>query len=217
MKCTQLKSREKFLGLLSASLFSLLLIGFYLSPLLKNLNFQGRGDWDQMYFYHEVPQKTLLVYHQFPFWNPYYCGGMTLIGNPQNRLFSPAAIINLVAGVVPGLKIDVLFHLMIGALGMFYLARFWGLQGVNAFLPVFLFVLNGKLALHVTEGHFWILTIVYLPFLYLSFLKSFKSFINVSASGSVLRKGESHSLPFGPGMTVRLFPVSRSCISTNWE
>src|SRR5580693_1897466 len=45
------------------------------SPLLLHPWTFGQHDWDQMNTQREVVVKTILHFHQFPFWDPYECGG----------------------------------------------------------------------------------------------------------------------------------------------
>ena len=71
----------------------------------------GSRDWDQHLFFHEAPRKTIVEYGQIPLWNPYYCGGTILLGNPQSRCLAPTFPLVLAAGTVAGIKLDLLLHL----------------------------------------------------------------------------------------------------------
>jgi len=51
------------------------MIGFVLAPTMGDRTTVGSHDWDQMESHRYLVDKTILVYHQFPFWNPYACGG----------------------------------------------------------------------------------------------------------------------------------------------
>jgi hypothetical protein len=51
------------------------MIGFVLAPTLGDLRTVGGHDWDQMESHRYLVTKTILRFHQFPFWNPYSCGG----------------------------------------------------------------------------------------------------------------------------------------------
>src|SRR5580693_9449703 len=46
-----------------------------LRPTLNNPSALGSHDWDQMESHRYLIQKTILRFKQFPFWNPYACGG----------------------------------------------------------------------------------------------------------------------------------------------
>ena len=42
----------------------------------------GIMDWDQHFFLYAAVAKSVLAFHQLPFWNPWYCGGNMLWQNP---------------------------------------------------------------------------------------------------------------------------------------
>jgi len=158
---------------IAAEIFFLLFIAIYFcAPVLRSGDKLGTSDWDQLLSLQEVPRKTIMEFCQFPLCNPYSCGGMSLIGNPQARSFSPATIYSLVFGSMYGLKLEICAHLFIGLLGMYLLLRQLGVRGVIALIPSVIFMLNSKYALHLSEGHTFWLTIAYLPFVLLFYLKS---------------------------------------------
>lgn len=168
---------------LAIILFFLFITTIFWFPIIPNINNLGCSDWDQLFSLHEVPLKTILEYHQFPFWNPYSCGGVSLIGNPQARFFSPSIIYTLLSGTIMGVKLEILTHLFIGLLGMYFLMRHLGIKGISSLIPSILFMLNSKYALHLHEGHTFWLTIAYLPLVFLFYLKSLeqKKYIFASA------------------------------------
>ncbi len=141
-------------------------------PLLTHLDNLGRGDWDYFYFNHEVPQISIFSFRQFPFWNPFVCGGMPLLGNPQARFLSPSILITGLFGVVRGLKIEIVLHFILGMLGMFWLSDQMKIRGLFRLLPGIIFLFSGPMVLHLTEGHLTWLPAVYLPFVFLFFLKA---------------------------------------------
>src|SRR5258708_4194537 len=48
--------------------------GYVLGPTLGDRSTVGGHDWDQMESHRFLVMKTILRFHQFPFWNPYSCG-----------------------------------------------------------------------------------------------------------------------------------------------
>src|SRR3990172_2251931 len=151
-------------------LFCLLTV-LYAVPVLENLEHLGRGDWDQAFFFQEVPQVSVFQYHQFPFWNPYYCGGVSLIGNPQVRFFSPSILFTSIFGVVEGVWIEYIAHIFIGLLGMYFLSHYLGVRGISTFVPSLIFMFNGAWALRFAEGHVFVFAAAYIPYVFLFFLK----------------------------------------------
>ena len=48
------------------------------APLFVQPNGVGHFDWDQHLFYYASVLKSVIEYGQWPFWNPWYCGGNVL-------------------------------------------------------------------------------------------------------------------------------------------
>ncbi len=156
----------------AAVLFFLLLAVVYAFPFIKYAPLWGRGDWDQMFFFSGVPQVTAGAFRQFPFWNPYYLGGASLIGNPQTRFISPSFVFTSLFGVAAGLRLQVVFDLFLGMTGMYVLCRHQRLSGLSALLPPVIFLMSSPFALHAAEGHMFFVTVVYLPWFVLFFLRA---------------------------------------------
>jgi len=135
----------------------------YSHPIFRDFDNWGIQDWDQHLFYHAVPRYTLLRYHQFPFWNPWYCGGAPLLANPQSRFLSPTYLCVLLLGAVRGIKVEILLHLVIGLAGTYRLARGFGTSRCGSVLSASLFVFNSSFALNLTVGMTWFLSTAYLP------------------------------------------------------
>lgn len=143
-------------------------------PLLKDLQISCRGDWDYFSSLHEVSSLTIFEYHQFPLWNPYAGGGISLIGNPQSGFLSPIFFLTGLFGVFVGLKIAVWLHTFLGLWGMWLLAGHLGLKGPARLAPAFIFIFSSTWALHLTEGHMVWLPAAFLPLLFLAFLKGLR-------------------------------------------
>src|SRR5258706_502257 len=50
------------------------------APLFVNPTTHGIHDWDQMESHRYLVVKTIREFRQFPFWNPYACGGFNAWG-----------------------------------------------------------------------------------------------------------------------------------------
>jgi hypothetical protein len=125
----------------------------------------GHYDWDQHLFYYASVLKTVVEYGQWPFWNPWYCGGNVLWQNPQIALLSPAYPLALLMSLPLAMKVNIVIHYWIGFVGMHVLLR--RVAGVR-FWPIVIylscvFVASGALALHIAEGHSTFLVAFYLP------------------------------------------------------
>lgn len=153
-------------------LFSAVAIMF-LAPLFQDFNRLGIHDWDQHEFYHAVPRETVLRYWQFPLWNPYQCGGNVMLANPQSTFLSPSFLLVLLFGVIPGLKLTVLVHVVIGMYGMYRVGATLGLARTGRIVAAFVFMLNGAFASHAALGHTTFLPIAFIPWVFDAYLRSF--------------------------------------------
>jgi hypothetical protein len=134
------------------------------APVLLSGDAFGIDDWDQQLFYAESARRSLIVYHQFPFWTPYYCGGSPLLANPSSTFLNPLFVLSLAFGVVRGAKLAFFAHEWLAMLGAWMLARRLGARGLPAFLSPVVFGLSSVYTLHLATGHtIWFAT-AYLPF-----------------------------------------------------
>ena len=146
----------------------------YSFPVLENISWWGQMDWDQFTFWNAVPRETILRYHQFPLWNPYVNGGNVLLAHPHSPFLSPLYSFVLFFGPIIGLKLEIIVHLIIGLFGMFLLSRYLGLNKKSSYLSSFIYMLNSMYVLHLTEGHTSWLTLSFVPWVFLYYLKSIK-------------------------------------------
>jgi len=142
------------------------------SPILQEFKNWGIGDWDQHIFYHAVPRLTILEYRQIPLWNPYHCGGSPLLAYPQSYLLSPAFLISLILGVIPGVKIEMLVFSIVGLYGAYLVSRFYGLGKIASIVASFVFMFNSMYSFSIATGMLNFLNIYLIPWIFLFFLKS---------------------------------------------
>ncbi|MBE0576190.1 MAG: hypothetical protein IH613_09870 [Desulfuromonadales bacterium] len=166
-----LKGHQKRYQWVLPVLLLLVLSLVFCLPLLTNLYSSSSGDWDYFMFLYEVPSITFFEYQQFPLWNPYCGGGLSLIGNPQAGHLSPIFLITSLFGVVAGLKIAVWLHTFIGLWGMWLLSGHLGMAGSARLATSFVFMFSGAWALHIAAGHIVWLPATLLPLFFLTFLK----------------------------------------------
>lgn len=144
----------------------------YAAPLFKNINNWGQMDWDQFTFWNAVPRKTILTYHQFPLWNPYSNGGNVLLAHPHSSFLSPFYLLVLIFGPVPGIKLHIIIFLILGLSGMFLFLKHLGLKEIASYAGSFIFMLSSIYPLHLAEGHVEWLGMAFVPWLFLSYVKS---------------------------------------------
>lgn len=76
-----------------------------------------------------LPLRTTLVHlaaQGLPEWNPWIAGGQPLVSDPSYALFYPPTWIALLVGAEASLRLGLLFHLALAAVGAFLLARHLG-------------------------------------------------------------------------------------------
>lgn len=117
----------------------------------------------------EVARVTLLRDGEFPLWNPYWCGGITLWGNPETQIFYPLFYLSLVIGSTAALKLYLVLHTAIGFSGMYMLARReYALEPLSAGFAAFVWSCSGTFARDGGGGHVTLLMFYWAPWVLLS-------------------------------------------------
>ena len=84
----------------------------------------GFGDWQFFHHMWEAGFVALTRYHEWPLWDPYHCGGITILGNPQSQHVSPLFRWRLLAGPTLGdASCSCWLHAWAGFAGMYLFAR----------------------------------------------------------------------------------------------
>jgi len=112
-----------------------------------------------------VPYYTLTHYHQWPFWNPYKCGGMSMLGNPESGIVTPFLLIYLMGGMLAGFFLEIYLHIAIAFAGGYVLGRELGLRPVACVVLAGMFPSSSWLPLHIAFGHLNFLSAGYLPWI----------------------------------------------------
>ncbi len=126
-------------------------------------DFNTFWDWDFIRVLAWVPWKTVTSFHQFPVWNPYLCGGIPMLGDPQASFFTPLFLLHLIFGPIAGLHLEIPVHLAIGWAGGYVLARVLRLGTLAAITCATIFPSSSWLFLHITVGHHIFLPATYWP------------------------------------------------------
>jgi len=122
-----------------------------------------QNDWDFESQLIWAPYYTVVHFHQLPLWNPWKCGGMAMLGNPQSRFYTPLFIFHLIFGPVVGGHLEVALHLAIACAGGYVLARVLGLRPLAALAAGTIFPACGWFPLHMGEGQIHLMSFAYLP------------------------------------------------------
>lgn len=164
---------KKLMHIFVIILFLIISLFYSYRFLIKDANW-GYHDWDMILSERAYMRETIFKYHQIPLWNPYFCGGNSFIGDPLFPTLSLSLILPVLFPPITGMKINLVIFLVIGMYGMFLLSKHYRLRGFSSLLPSFVFMLSSLFAAHIAEGHVYYLTMSWLPYTFLFFLKSSK-------------------------------------------
>jgi hypothetical protein len=143
----------------------------FLPDVLSNDPYKLTSYHDDHYVYQldEAAQETLVRYHELPTWNPYYCGGVPGIANPQDGSLAPDFLLRVLFGVGPGRRLAVLLFVMLGMEGLFRLARKHDASFVGAATGALAFAMCGTIPFHVRFGWLHFLPYQLFPWIALCF------------------------------------------------
>ena len=96
--------------------------------------------------YESIARTTVLRFHEAPLWDPYYCGGMYLLGTPQARFVSPTFLLTLLFGEPEGEALTAFAMLVVGLEGAFRYARTRSASAVASLVAAPVFGLSGIFA-----------------------------------------------------------------------
>ena len=178
---------ERYFAYLPPAIF-LIVSALFSLPMVFKWGYIGVGDWELFTTVAAVPAKTILHYHQFPFWNPYIGGGNILFAHPEVGIFSPFFFLVLICGPVAGLKLYVLAAYFLGFWGSFLLARRLGLSNISSYLVSFVYFGSSYFGGHFSIGH--------IPFTHFCFLPWFLYF--------VLKSGDNWKYIFGSILSIAM-------------
>jgi hypothetical protein len=102
--------------------------------------------------YESAARESVLRWHQFPLWDPYYCGGMYVLGTPQSRFVSPTFLLTLLFGEARAESLAIFAMIVVGLEGTFRCARSRKATAFGAMLAAPAFALSGLFAASSSLG-----------------------------------------------------------------
>ncbi|HTA88767.1 MAG TPA: hypothetical protein VK745_04305 [Polyangiaceae bacterium] len=143
----------------------LLAIGLATGPIFADLSSLGGHDWDEVSAHRYLAIKSLREFGQFPFWNPYTCGGYSEWANVQGgpNLVSPWFPVYLLANFRYALRVEVVGTVLLSALGTWLWASLFTRSAAARTFACLVFVVNGRWALQAATGHVWHLYYAWVP------------------------------------------------------
>lgn len=159
---------------------------FLADPLSHPQHIGHSHDW--AYFMHHATSAwlTYVKYLQVPMWDPFYCGGIPVLGNLQNNAVAPSMILPVLLGLMPGLKVAYLLFFVAGMEGTYRYARHAGIRGAGAAAAALAFCLSGRFVQIFHDGHPVFLTFLLTPWAMLCLEKGFRSWRWTAAGGAVM-------------------------------
>ncbi|HEX3776726.1 MAG TPA: hypothetical protein VHV51_19775 [Polyangiaceae bacterium] len=135
----------------------LLAIARVVAPIFADLSTLGGHDWDEISAHRYLAIKSLREFHQFPFWNPYACGGYSEWANVQGgpNLVSPWLPIYWFLDLRYALRAELVGTALLSAVGTWLWASVFTKSGAARAFACLVFVVNGRWALQAATGHAW--------------------------------------------------------------
>lgn len=135
----------------------------FVAPVFSGWDRWGINDWDQHQMFYGVPYWSIVQRGEWPFWNPFMCGGNAMLADPQSPFLNPLFAVVVALGVLPGLKILIWLHAALSLFGAWIFARRLGCGRIAAWVPAAAFGFSSAYALHVATGHSTWFAMAYLP------------------------------------------------------
>jgi hypothetical protein len=140
-------------------------VGIVMAPWLASPWTFGFHDWDVQTSHRELVRRTIVEHFEFPFWNPYACGGFTAWGYVEGGtvVVSPLLPIYLALPMSIALRVEVLAFALLGAFGAYAVAsRFTESHAARALVAA-LWAVDGRWGLQTASGHTWHLSYALMP------------------------------------------------------
>ncbi len=142
--------------------------------LARDTSTYGSHDWDAMESYRLLVVDSIVRFRQFPFWDPFTCGGHPAWAAPESAttVVSPALPAYLLLPLTVALRAEIVIFLLIALAGTWLLAARFCKDPLVVGAVCVVTVLNSRWALQAGAGHAWHLTFAWLPWAMWSFLRA---------------------------------------------
>lgn len=185
-----------FIGLGAA-----LIAAVFWSPAFVSPFKTGFGDWQLYHHMWEAGYIALTRFGEWPLWDPYHCGGITIFGHPESQHLSPLFFISFLTGTTLASKIFVWVHTVAGIFGMVILVRReYRLDLSAASLSACIWATSGFFAWHGSGGHITFLPFYLTPWVFLAWRQAARDFrYSVLVAGLltlILLEGGVYPFPF---------------------
>jgi hypothetical protein len=134
-------------------------------PYLAGPDNLGVGDWDYYLSKFEAVRRSILVWRQFPWWDPWCRGGFPLAANPQCGVIGVATPLVLLLGTSSGMRVTQLACLLIATEGARRLASLWLREPLAAVCAGLIYGINGGVLALAVAGYYLPMSFCSLPWL----------------------------------------------------
>lgn len=156
--------RTRELGLCFLVSFGLALLQWW--PMFRGVGVTGFGDWQMVHHNWEAAFVAVSRFGEWPLWDPFHCGGVSILGNPESQVYSPWFWLSFVFGTVVAVKLMVLGHIACASAGVYWLARRrYELRPVAAALAAITWSCCGCFVWDAAGGHATFLSFAFAPWL----------------------------------------------------
>jgi hypothetical protein len=134
-------------------------------PIMTYPDGLGFADWDFVLDKFEALRRTILIWGQFPWWNPWCRGGFPLAAEPEIGVVSPATPLVLAFGSSIGLRLAAILCLLVALEGAYRLAWLWFREPWSSAATALIYGLNGAVIIDTTQGYVLAMSYCSLPWL----------------------------------------------------
>ncbi|HKP64279.1 MAG TPA: hypothetical protein VJV78_46400 [Polyangiales bacterium] len=126
----------------------------------------GFGDWQMIQHNWEAAYIALSRFGEWPLWDPFHCGGISIFRNPESQLYSPFFPLSFVVGTVWAIKLMLWAHVAFGLWGAYRLARdAYALPVPASAVCACIWACSGCIVWDGTGGHATFLPFTFTPWL----------------------------------------------------
>ena len=134
-------------------------------PMMPNPEGLGFADWDFVLDKFEAVRRTILVWGQFPWWDPWCRGGFPLAAEPQIGAISMATPLVLALGTSVGLRLAAILCLLIAVEGAYRLAWLVFREPWASAAAALIYGLNGGVIVNTAQGYVLAMSYCCVPWL----------------------------------------------------
>ncbi len=156
-----------------AATLSLALSLAFWGTALVDIDATGFGDWQMIHHNWEAGYAALTRDGTLGLWDPYHCGGITLVGNPEAQHLSPGFSLAPLFGPTLGVKLLMVLHTFVALFGFYvYARRIERFAPAGAAFGAVAFGAGGFFVAHLSGGHATFAPFCFAPALLYAFERS---------------------------------------------